>query len=131
MAVLTGVGGELRYAGARIAKCRNFSIDVSRDSLETTVLGSYDRTYIEGLRGATGSATVLYDPDDGPTLSMLNSIFSNNDNTAAVSMVLNTTTNKALEFRAFLTQVGTPVSVGEAIACSISFQVTGPVEGGF
>lgn len=131
MAVLTGANGELRYNGSRIAKCRNFSIDVNRDALETTSLGSYDRTYVEGLRGATGSATVLYDADDSATFSLLNSIFNNTSNTAAISMVLNTRSNKAIEFYAFVTQVSTPVSVGEVTACSVQFQVTGEFEGTF
>ena len=53
MAILTGANGELRYNGIRVAKCRNFSIDISRDALETTNLGVFDKTYVEGLRGAS------------------------------------------------------------------------------
>lgn len=130
MAVLTGTSGELRYAGIRIGKCRSFSIDISRDALETTTLGSKDRTYIEGLRGATGSAAILYDEDDAATISMLNSIFRDDGDTA-VSMVLNTNTNKAISFKAFVTQIGTPVSIGEVTACNISFQVSGSFDGMF
>ena len=131
MAVMTGSNGELRYRGIRIGKCRNFSLDISRDALETTTLGTFDRTYTEGLRGATGSATILYDDGDTATADLLNSIFSNNSGPQAVSMVLNTTNNTALEFQALLTQVSTPVSVGEVTACSVNFQVTGPFEGAF
>jgi type 1 fimbria pilin len=131
MAILTGNSGELRYRGMRIGKCRNFSIDISRDALETTVLGNFNRTYIEGLRGATGSATVLYDEDDSATVDLLNSIFRNDGGPQTVAMVLNSSTNKALQFQALLTQVGTPVSVGEVVACSLSFQVSGPLEGTF
>jgi hypothetical protein len=131
MAVLTGANGELRYNGIRIARCKDFSIDVSRDALETTSIGSYDRTYGEGMRGATGSATVIYDKDDAGTVGMVNDIFLNNAGNKAVSMILNTATNNALQFRALLTQVSTPLSVGEVVACSVSFQITGPFEGTF
>ena len=131
MAVVTGSNGELRYRGVRIGKCRNFSLDISRDALETTTLGTFDRTYTEGLRGATGSATILYDDSDTATADLLNSIFSNDNGPQAVSMVLNTTNNTTLEFRALLTQVSTPVSVGEVTACSVNIQVTGPFEGSF
>lgn len=130
MAVLTGSTGELRYNGLRIAKCRNFSLDISRDALETTVVGDFDRTYIEGMRGATGSATILYDEDDSSTIDLVNSIFRQ-DGSRAIGMVLNTNTNRVLEFRAIVTQVSTPVSVGEVTACSVSFQVSGPFEGTF
>jgi hypothetical protein len=129
MAILTGANGELRYNGIRIARCKDFSVDVSRDALETTSIGSYDRTYTEGMRGATGSATVIYDKDDAGTMELINDLFVNNSVEKPVSMILNTATNNALRFRAFLTQVSIPVSVGEVIACSVSFQITGPFEG--
>lgn len=131
MAVLTGANGELRYNGIRVAKCRNFSIDISRDALETTNLGVYDKTYIEGLRGATGSATIIYDKDDAGAMNLLSSIFANSNSNSSVAMILNTSTNNALEFRALVTQVNTPVSVGEVTACSVNFQVTGSFEGVF
>lgn len=130
MAVLTGASGELRFRGQRIGKCRDFSMDISRDVLETTVLGSYDRSYTEGIRGATGSATVLYDDTDATTLELVNTIFSN-DGPQPVSMVLNTATNRSLSFSAIVTQVSTPVSVGDVTACSISFQVSGPFDSTF
>lgn len=131
MAVLTGTGGELRFNGARIAKCREFSLEVSRDALETTVLGSWDRTYIEGLRGATGSATVLYDRDDSATRGLLNSVFRNDDGPQSVSFVLNTTENAEFRVQAIVTGVSTPVKVGDVVACSVNFQVSGPMTGAF
>jgi len=79
MAVLTGTSGELRFRGVRVGKCREFSLDISRDALETTVLGQWDRTFVEGIRGASGSTTVLYDRDDTATRDLLNSVFRNND----------------------------------------------------
>jgi hypothetical protein len=131
MALVTGSNGELRYNGTRIAKCREFSIDISRDALDSSVLGSYDRTFIEGMRGATGSATILYDEDDPATVALINNIFSNSREDQAFAMYLNTTSNKALSFNALTTQVSTPVRVGDVTACSVSFQVSGPIDGTF
>ena len=56
--VLTGADGQLKYQGAVVGKVRDWSITVTKDALEDTSIGSYDRTYIGGLRGTTGSATV-------------------------------------------------------------------------
>lgn len=131
MAVATGTNGELRYNGVRIGKCRNFSIDISREALETTTLGTYDRSYVEGLRGATGSTTVLYDKDDTSTVQLLNSILRNGDGAQSFGLVLNTSLNTVLEVSAVLTQVTTPVAVGDVVACSVNFQVTGPIAGAF
>lgn len=131
MAIVTGANGEMRYNNIRVAKCREVSLDVSKDALETTTLGSYDRTYTEGLRGATGTATILYDEYDATTTQLLNSILTSSNTASLISLVLNTSTNKKLVVSAFLTQVGVPVSVGEVTACSVSFQVSGPVDGTF
>lgn len=131
MAVVTGTSGELRYNGVRVGKCRDFSLDISRDALESTVLGTWDRTYVEGLRGASGSATVLYDKDDTSTVQLLNSVFSNTTGAQTIGFVLNTSLNTVFEVSAILTQVTAPVSVGEVIACSLTFQVTGPISGTF
>lgn len=127
---ITGRNGELRYQGTRVAKCRQFNIDIDREALETTTLGDDDRTYIEGLRGSTGTATILYDESNTATRNFLNSIFTN-DGTKSVELFLNTTTNKKFTVDALLTQVGTPVSVGEVTACSVSFQISGKPTGTF
>jgi hypothetical protein len=131
MAVLTGTSGELRFRGVRVGKCREFSLDISRDALETTVLGQWDRTFVEGIRGASGSTTVLYDRDDTATRDLLNSVFRNNDGPQPITLALSTAIGAELDVRAIVTSVSTPVSVGSVIACSVNFQVSGPIGEGF
>ena len=131
MALLTGSNGQLRFNGIPVAKCREFNIDISRDALDSSVLSTFDREFIEGMRGATGSATVLYDENDPGTVGIINSIFQDDGIKQSVTMVLNTQNNKALSFNAITTQVSTPVRVGDVTACNISFQVSGPIDGGF
>jgi len=131
MAVVTGAHGALRYQNVALAKCRNFSLDINRDALESTTLGSYDRTFVEGIRGATGSTTILYDNDDTSAVQLLNSILSNISQQHQISLVLNTLMNKELQVNAIITQASVPVSVGEVTACSVNFTVTGPIEGSF
>ena len=131
MTVYTGAGGELRYNGVRIAKCREYSLEVARDALETTGLGDHDRTYTQGIRGTSGSATILYDRDDNATRNLLNSIFEDDNNGQLVSFVLNANDGAVMESTAVITSVSTPVAVGDVIACSVSFQVSGPLSGEF
>ena len=76
MAVRTGASGALKYEGATVAKCRNWSLDISRDALETTCIGGDDREYVKGLR-APPAQQQLYDPDDAGARALLNSIFDN------------------------------------------------------
>ena len=131
MAVRTGSSGALRYEGASVAKCRNWSLDIARDALETTCIGGDDREYVKGLRGATGSATILYDPDDNGARALLNSIF-NNAAGDSVEFIFNSGgANDSFECEALLTSVGQAVSVGEVQAVSVAFQVTGAITGTF
>jgi hypothetical protein len=131
MSLLTGANGSLKYLGSKVAKCRDWSVSIARDALETTGVGSYDRTYVAGLRGATGTATILYDPDDNATLSLLNSIFANGKGSDNVQFVFDTRDSKQFDCDAVLTDVSPSVSVGEIVAVSVSFQITGEIKGGF
>jgi hypothetical protein len=131
MAVLTGANGAFTFNGQTVGRCRSWSLDISRDALEDSCLGSYNRTYIEGLRGATGSAVILYDPTNVVVASLLNRILQNGATSDDIGFVLNTATSQKLECAALITNQSTPMSTGEAVAISVSLQVTGPISGGY
>ena len=132
MAVLTGKNGALRWNGSTIGKVRSWSLSVNKDALETTNLGQNDRTYVSGLRGTTGTAELMYDPSEGGAVQLLNSIFSNEAPASqSVEFVLDSAGGKTLSCSAFLTSVSPSVSVADIQVCSISFQVSGSLSGGF
>jgi hypothetical protein len=107
-------------------------MSINKDPLETTTLGVHDRSYVPGIRSSTGTAELMYDPSEGQAVSLLNSILSNSDNVASsVSFVLDTAGGKSLSCSAFLTSVSPSVSVGAIQVCSVSFQVSGAISGGF
>lgn len=130
--IKTGVDGELRYQGKKVAKVRAWSLTINRETIENSCLGESDRTYVPGMRNASGSATILYDPDDKGTTAILNSIFSNSRNSKEIDFLLNRSKfDGGLKCAGFVISVGASVSVGAATACEVSFQVSGPVEGRF
>ncbi len=131
MAVQTGADGQLKYNNRTVAKVRDWSVTVQKDVIEDTCLGAFDRTYVEGLRGTTGSATVLYDPEDAAATELLNSIFQHGGLKAEVDFVLSSTASRTISCTGFITSVSPSVSVGAATACSVSFQVSGKPSGGF
>ena len=132
MAVLTGADGRLMYGTKAVGKTRDWSISISKDGLETTELGDVDRTYVEGLRGTTGSATLLYDPGSTDANKLLDTIFETKGSVEEVSFVLNKSDGSVFKCNGFLTSVSPSVSVGAVSAVSISFQVSGkPVSGKF
>lgn len=128
--VLTGADGQLKYQGAVVGKVRDWSVTVNRDSLEDTCLGDYDRSYVPGLRGTTGNATILYDPANVTANQFINSIFGNSADDM-VDFVFNRHDNQSFQCAGFVTNVSTSVSVGAVQAVSISFQVSGKPKGEF
>ena len=131
MPVLTGANGALRFNGAVVAKVRNWSLNVSRDALDTTCLSTTDREYVSGLRGATGSATVLYDPEEPNGAALLNTIFQDvSEPTDGVEFVLDQVRGKRLSGAALVTSVSPSVSVGDVQAADVQFQMSGKLTRG-
>jgi predicted secreted protein len=68
MAILTGNNGVIKLdatvggAVATIAAVRNFSIELTRDTIETSTMGVDVRTYLTGLSSWSGSADIYFDP---------------------------------------------------------------------
>lgn len=132
MAVKTSATAELRYEGAAIAKVRDVSITFARDALETTGIGQADRTYAYGIRGTTGSGTLLYDPSDAATTNVINRLLSDSDTLNTLSMVLDTsTTVGTITGDALITQAGTSISAGDLVSVPISFTFSGKPSGTF
>ena len=68
MAILTGNNGNIKLDAtvggsvATIAAVRNFSIELTRDTIETSTMGVDVRTYINGMSAWSGSADIYFDP---------------------------------------------------------------------
>jgi hypothetical protein len=132
MAVKTSATAELRLDGTAIAKVRDVSITFARDALETTGIGQNDRTYAYGIRGTTGSGTLLYDAADTATRAVINRLLNDSTSTNSISMVLDTSTSDGtITGDALITQAGTSVSVGDLVSIPISFTFSGKPSGSY
>lgn len=128
---------------AETAKVTSWSLDGAVDVLETTHLGAYERSYVPGLKSATGSASVLYyEPENkGPTdcsnvASILSKIITGTDLTEANARLYfqllwnDGVTNpgrdrRALEFYGFITQASMAMQTGAVLQVNLSFQMSG------
>jgi predicted secreted protein len=66
MAILTGNNGRVFIDNAsgtptQVLAVRNFSIELTSDTIETTTMGVDVRTYLKGLSSWSGSADVYFD----------------------------------------------------------------------
>ena len=140
MAVLTGFEGALYYEGTQIAHVRNWSVTVTRDVLETTGLGDGDRTYVQGLRGATVRQQILYDDEVGlGEYSLWNEIFRRINCQESkdpkklkfkFDNCISGENDGKIDFSGYVTSFTHSVSVGEVQTATINFTSTGVVNDG-
>ena len=136
--ILTGADGLLKYGSGACVKVRNWSLNISRDAIDVSCLNTFDREYVAGLRSATGSATLYYDPTQTTDRALLNSIFDDNSDCAGttcletVQFILNNCGGPGnFTADAIITNVSPAVEVGAATAVQVSFQISGAIDGEF
>lgn len=67
MATLTGNNGAVSLNGIAVLAVRSFSVEITRDTVETTTMGTDQRTFVAGLSSFSGSADVFFDSTDFDT----------------------------------------------------------------
>lgn len=60
MGFFTGRSGSLVYNGKRVAKIRDWSLETTVELLSTNTIETHTNTFTPGVKGATGSATLMY-----------------------------------------------------------------------
>lgn len=122
---VTSASGSFTIAGMDASVVvRDATIDIARDALETTSLSEYTRSYITGLRGATGSATLLYDN------TLLDDVYTNINSDSPPSITATLTLNDAISPKTItgsvlITSVGSTATVGDITRTNVAFQFTG------
>lgn len=131
MAYAVAHEAEMRWNDTVLGLARDISLSISKDALETTTLGLRDRTYVGGLRGATGSCSLLFDEADTLVASLLNQITANTTTDVDGDLTFNFATNGArFVLPVIITSVGITASAGDLVATDVEFQVTGPLPTG-
>lgn len=132
MATLTGNNGVVKIDNAggtptAVLNVRNFTVDLTSDTIETTTMGIDVRTYTKGLAAWSGSADVYFDT----TTPQLTSIASLNPTallvgaaTVTCELYLNDSANK-FSGEAIITGFSISSSMDGLVEASISFQGSG------
>jgi hypothetical protein len=60
MGFYTGRTGSLTFDGKNVAKIRDWSVETTLELLPTNTIDSRVNTFTPGVKGATGSATLMY-----------------------------------------------------------------------
>ena len=137
MGFYTGRTGSLAIAGGLpVAKIKDWSLDTTVELLATNDISSAVNTFTPGVKGATGSATLLYYRlESGESASyqqftaMLSKLLKTGsvETTDRVFMELNVGGGVAddIKFYAYITNATVGVSTGELSTVQIQFTMDG------
>jgi predicted DNA-binding protein with PD1-like motif len=135
MAFYTGRTGSLAVNGTQVAKIRDWSIETTVELLSTNTIESTSNTFVPGVKGATGSATLMYyrteAADVGKTqfTTLLNKIQKTGaiETSDRVEIELNVGTDSKddIKFNAYITSATVSTSTGELAVVPINFTVDG------
>lgn len=123
MAVFSGKDGSMQWAGGAVARVRNWSVQSTLDTLETTDLGDDAREYVPGLKSATGSASIFYHDDNTSLRTLLDNCIDTGTPTSALLDLR--WGDKRLAFNAYVTSVSITCNTGEVMSADVNFTMTG------
>jgi hypothetical protein len=136
MGFFTGRTGSLVYDGKPVAKIRDWSLETTVELLNTNAIDSTVNTYTPGIKGATGSATLIYyrlEGGESASFTQFTSLLSKIYKTGAatdsdlVFLELNVggDAKDDIKFSAFITSAQVSSSTGELSVVPIQFTMHG------
>ena len=128
MTVKSGSQSSVAYNGTTFAG-RSWSLSTTRAMLNVTPSYKVLSKFAAGIRRTTGQVSLFYDPDDTAAVEMLNQV-TTGTTPATLTLYLDNT-GTPLSVEALFTRRSISAQVGNAYACTLGFQATGPVIGGF
>ncbi len=138
MAFFTGRTGSLVFNGKPVAKIRDWSLDATVELLSTNSIDSIANTFTPGVKGATGSATLIYyrlEAGESATLTQFTELLSNIMRLGAITesqrvfLDLNVGGGSGptddIRLNAYITSAQVGVSTGELTIVPIQFTMDG------
>ena len=141
MGFFTGRTGSLVFTNSNglslpVAKIRDWSVETTLELLSTNTIDSGVNTFTPGIKGATGSATLMYyrvpSSDSGTQTeftALLGTLMKtgNIDTTSRVLFKLNVGGDEKddIEFRGYITSASVSVATGELSVVPINFTMDG------
>jgi hypothetical protein len=136
MGFYTGRTGSLIFDGKKVAKIRDWSVETTLELLSTNAIDSTVNTFTPGVKGATGSATLMYyrlEAGESATKTeftkLLNKIMRLGKITVDQSVFLELNVGGGadddIKFNAYITSAQVSVSTGELSVVPIQFTMDG------
>ena len=125
--VFSGKDGQLLIGSSSVVKVIDWNFEGQNETLETTTLNDTSRTYVYGLSGYSGSATLLYYKDGTGSFNVKKFLDSAISASTPLTVIfrLADTTDREITMNVLITSYSTGVSVGEVVRVQFSFTATG------
>ena len=129
MATLTGNDGSVVVGSTTVAAVRNFSVEMTADTIETSIMGQEVRTYVKGMSSFSGSADIYFDSSEFDSAESTFNPTSGAVGDAAIAVKLyvktDATNDQAFTGNVIVTGYTVNSSLDGMVEASISFQGSG------
>lgn len=136
MGFFTGRTGSIVFNGKPVAKIRDWSLDTTVELLSTNTIDSTANTFTPGVKGATGSATLMYyrlESGESANFTEFTELLSNIMKTGSIEtsqrvfleLNVGAGSNDDIMFYAYITSANVSVSTGELSVVPITFTIDG------
>ena len=112
-----------------IASTTAWSLDVTKDTLETTSHGATSRSFVGSLISGSGTVDLMYTATSGDdTAEIISDILTTEDaGDASFNLFLDTSGTKKLSFNGVITGTSFSSTVGDISTVSVSFVTNGAI----
>ena len=112
-----------------IASTTSWTLDVTKDTLETTSHGATSRSFVGSLVSGSGTVDLIYTATSGDdTAEIISDVLTTEDDgTAAFNLFLDTSGTKKLSFNGVITGTTYSSAVGDLNTVSVSFITNGAI----
>jgi|TARA_R100000426_G_scaffold33642_1_gene27336 hypothetical protein len=135
MAAVKGDVGKIMFHNAAgteadISGVRNWSLSITKDTQETTVMGNTSKTFVGGLISGEGSAELIYDnAGNSDYLAFVEDVLTTGDAGDALFELFpdSSASSKKLAFSGIITNAEYGATLGEIQLINVTFQTTGAI----
>jgi hypothetical protein len=131
MATLVGNDGQVTIAGQAVVSTRNFSVDMTSDTIETSTMGQDVRTYVKGMSSWSGSADIYFNTADYQANTIITSTSLAEIGAAPIGVkfyIEQGADDVVLFGNGIITGYSVSSSMDGLVEATISFQGSGPIK---
>lgn len=125
MAVFTGNDGSFSFGGNAQARCTAWTVESSTNVLDRSELGDVAIRNLVGLKGYTGTASLIYYSDDTKISALLEKVFRTGE--TEITQIDFIWGGKSVRLNGIITGATISISAGELVTAEVSFTADGDI----